>query len=100
MWEGGAVTRVGRTEREGSVPSRGEIYRAGGRLGFDKVKLEIFGLSVVTGMVDIEVREHPRGGAARDGHLGPAVQAGAQTGARVSDPENYPQSQLGRSWRK
>ena len=38
------------------------------------------------GMMNVEMREHPRGGAAGHRHLRPAVETGAQTGAGVANP--------------
>ena len=81
---------------EGPVDARArpQIYWAGcagggggGGERLDKALLKVLGFPVMFGMVDIEVRKHPRSGAARDCNLRATVQAGAKTGAGVTNPE-------------
>ena len=53
----------------------------------NKALLEVLRFPVVFWMVNVEVRKHPRSGAARHCHLRPAVETGAKTGAAVTNPE-------------
>ena len=80
---------------EGPVDARPEIYRAAGcwrldsqgRQRFDKALLKVLGFPVMFRMMNVQVRKHPRSGAARHRNLRPTVQAGAKTGAGVANPE-------------
>ena len=80
-------------ERPVDARARPQIYWAGCAGGggwgerLDKALLKVLGFPVMFWMVDIEVRKHPRSGAARDGNLRATVQAGAKTGAGVTNPE-------------